>query len=188
MQIPVRHLSGNVLWTVHGQVWAIWRVVEDGQAHVSRRAKMQRLAVVESLVKALRGEGMLLSLCPQVNPATVVERMIAGVDIDASPRYEQVAHRTLDQLEQLELTGRTDWLAVPLPTTRRQAVANAISAARADVALQLGLLPAAISVGEELQRLAQAADLAASWPSQLRLRPADEAEILWIYGHASGAG
>ncbi|WP_327666434.1 MULTISPECIES: ATP-binding protein [unclassified Streptomyces] len=188
MQIPVRHLSGNVLWTVHGQVWAIWRVVEDGQAHVSRRAKMQRLAVVESLVKALRGEGMLLSLCPQVNPATVVERMIAGVDIDASPRYEQVAHRTLDQLEQLELTGRTDWLAVPLPTTRRQAVANAISAARADVALQLGLLPAAISVGEELQRLAQAADLAASWPSQLRLRPADEAEILWIYGHATRRG
>lgn len=188
MQIPVRHLSGNVLWTVHGQVWAIWRVVEDGQAHVSRRAKVQRLAVIESMVKSLRGEAMLLSLCPQVNPATVVERMIAGVDVDASPRYEQVAHRTLDQLEQLELTGRTDWLAVPLPTTRRQAVVNAIGAARADIALQLGLLPAAISVHEELQRLTQAADLAASWPSQLRLRPASEAEILWIYGHATRRG
>ncbi|EST18080.1 ATP-binding protein [Streptomyces roseochromogenus] len=188
MQIPVRHLSGNVLWTVHGQTWAIWRVEGEGQAHVSRRAKMQRLALIESLVKSLHGEAMLLSLCPQVNPATVVERMISGIDIDASLAYEQVAHRTLDQLEQLELTGRTDWLAVPLPTSRRQAVADAISAARCEVALQLGLLPAAVSVREELARLTQAADLAASWPSQLRLRPATEAEILWMYGHATRRG
>ncbi|MFI5634699.1 ATP-binding protein [Streptomyces sp. NPDC051664] len=188
MQVPIRHMAGNVIWTTHGGVWAIWRVTGADQAHVSRRAKMQRLAVIEALVKQVRGEAMLLSLCPQVNPATVVEKMVAGVDTDASPRYEALAHRTLDQLEQLELTGRTDWLAVPLATSRRQTVTDAVRAARAEVALQLGLLPARIPAREELERLTQASELASTWPAQVRLRPASEAEILWIYGHSTRRG
>ncbi|MEU2159099.1 hypothetical protein ABZ532_29520 [Streptomyces sp. NPDC019396] len=158
------------------------------QAQVSRRAKMQRLTAIESLVKQLRGEAMLLSLCPQVNPASVVEKMVAGIDTDASARYEQVAHRTLDQLEHLELTGRTDWLAVPLKTSRSQAVAQAVRAARAEIALHLGLMPARIPAREEVERLTQASELASTWPSQVRLRPASEAEILWIYGHSTRRG
>ncbi|MFF3159969.1 transposase [Streptomyces sp. NPDC057910] len=94
----------------------------------------------------------------------------------------------LDQLEDLELTGRTDWLAVPLPTTRRQAVGEAVRAARAEVAWQLGLLPAPVSAREEAERLGQAAKMAAAWPSAISLRPASEAEILWIYGHSARRG
>ncbi|WSN72522.1 ATP-binding protein (plasmid) [Streptomyces sp. NBC_01361] len=188
MRVPVRHLSGNVIWTVHGGVWAIWRIEGSAQANASRRAKQQRLDSLESLVKQLRGEAMLLSLCPQVNPATVVERMTAGVDLAASPRYTDLAHTVLDQLEQLELTGRTDWLAVQLPTSRRQAAVDALRAARAEVALQLGLLPAPVSADEELERLGQAADLASAWPSAIQRRPAAEAEIMWIYGHSARRG
>jgi hypothetical protein len=188
MRVPVRHLSGNVIWTVHGSVWAIWRIEGSAHANASRRAKEQRLTSLESLVKQLQGEAMLLSLCPQVSPATVVEKMCAGVDLAASPRYTQLAHTVLDQLEQLELTGRTDWLAVRLPTSRRQAAADAMRAARAEVALQLGLLPAPVSAEEELERLVQAADLASTWPSAIQRRPATEAEIMWIYGHSARRG
>ncbi|MFJ2774702.1 ATP-binding protein [Streptomyces sp. NPDC087300] len=188
MRIPVRHLSGNVLWTVHGTVWALWRVEGAAHANASRRAKKQRLDSMESLVKQLRGEAMLLSLCPQVNPATVVEKMTAGVNLAASERYTSLAHTVLDQLEQLELTGRTDWLAIQLPASRRQAVGEALRAAKAEVAWQLGLLPAPVSAGDELERLEQAADLAASWPSTVRMRPAREAEIMWIYGHSARRG
>ncbi|MCX4673669.1 ATP-binding protein [Streptomyces sp. NBC_01381] len=188
MRVPVRHMSGNVIWTVHGSVWAIWRVEGSAHANASRRAKKERLGSLESLVKQLRGESMLLSLCPQVNPASVVEKMTAGVNLADSPRYTRLAHTVLDQLEQLELTGRTDWLAVKLPTSRRQAVTDAVRASKAELAWTLGLLPAPVSAEEELERLVQAADMAATWPSAVRMRPASEAEIMWIYGHSARRG
>ncbi|ESP95615.1 putative ATP/GTP-binding protein (plasmid) [Streptomyces sp. GBA 94-10 4N24] len=188
MRVPVRHLAGNVIWTLHGTVWAIWRIEGSAQVNASRRAKKERLATVETLVKQLRGESMLLSLCPQINPATVVEKMTAAVDLAASPRYEELAHTMLDQLEQVELTGRTDWLAVQLPTSRRQALGEALRAARAEVALELGLLPAPVTAQQERERLAQAADLASAWPSGIARRPATEAEIMWIYGHSARRG
>ncbi|MEV8038509.1 ATP-binding protein [Streptomyces sp. NPDC086182] len=184
----MRHLSGNVIWTVHGSVWAVWRIEGSAHANASRRAKSERLGTLETLVKQLRGEAMLFSLCPQVNPATVVEKMTTGIDLAGSPRYTQLAHTVLDQLEQLELTGRTDWLAVQLPTSRRQASFDAVRAARAEFCLQLGLLPAPVSAAEELDRLVQAADLASVWPSAIQRRAASEAEIMWIYGHSARRG
>ncbi|MFD8525568.1 hypothetical protein ACFV2D_37165, partial [Streptomyces capillispiralis] len=80
MRMPIRHVAGNIVWTVHGQVWAVYRVRGSGSAHASRQAKVQRLRQMETLVRQLKGESMLLSLCPAVDPASVVERMTAGVD------------------------------------------------------------------------------------------------------------
>lgn len=189
MRIPVRHIAGNVIWTRHGTCWALWRVEGSGHAQSSRTIKERRLRALESLVKQLRGEAMLLSLCPQVDPAEVVRRMTDSVDLAASERYEQLATRVWDQLERLELTSRTDWLAVPLPAgTKRQTAGMAIDAARSEMALQLGLLPAPVSGREEVRRMQQAQELAATWPSTVALRPAAEAEILWIYGHSARRG
>lgn len=64
----------------------------------------------------------------------------------------------------------------------------AIDAARVEMAQQLGLLPAPVSAREEVRRLRQAQDLAATWPATVALRPATEAEILWIYGHSARRG
>lgn len=188
MRMPIRHVAGNVMWTVHGQVWAVYRVAGADAAHTSRRAKEQRLGQLEALVKALRGESMLLSLCPAVDPASVVAKMTEGIDLVASPRYRQATGVLRGQLEQLELTGRTDWLAVPLPMTRGESAREVFAAARADVALQLGLLPRPVSAREEDERLAQAQRLSSVWPSAIALRPATTAEVLWIYGHSARRG
>ena len=189
MRIPVRHIAGNVIWTRHGTCWALWRVEGSGHAQSSRTVKERRLRALESLVKQLHGEAMLLSLCPQVDPASVVRKMTDGVDLAACERYAQLATRVWDQLEHLELTSRADWLAVPLPAgSKKQAAAMAIDAARAEMAQQLGLLPAPVSAREEVRRLRQAQELAATWPSTVALRPATEAEILWIYGHSARRG
>ncbi|MEV7471430.1 ATP-binding protein [Streptomyces kronopolitis] len=189
MRIPVRHIAGNVIWTRHGTCWALWRVEGSGHAQSSRTAKERRLRALESLVKQLRGEAMLLSLCPQVDPAEVVRKMTDGVDLARSERYAQLATRVWEQLERLELTSRADWLAVPLPAvSKKQAAGMAIDAARAEMALQLGLLPAPVGARDEVRRLRQAQELAATWPSTVVLRPATEAEILWIYGHSARRG
>ncbi|WP_394426952.1 ATP-binding protein [Streptomyces sp. SGAir0957] len=189
MRLPIRHIAKNLLFTTHGMTWALWRVEAANFSHAPAAAKRRRLAALESLFKALTGEPMLLSLCPQVDPVTVVSAMIADVDLARSPRYEQLGHTVLDQLGEMELTGRTDWLAIPLPAPSRSAgLAEAWRAARAELSLQLGLMPAPITETEIAARVEQARRMQAQWPAGIAMRPATEAEILWIYGHSARRG
>ncbi|WP_086809563.1 ATP-binding protein [Streptomyces reticuliscabiei] len=189
MRLPVRHISGHLIWTTNASVWGVWRVDTDNYTHASRSTKRERLDALESLFKALRGEVLLLSLCPQVDAASVVKRMTSGVDWDKSPEYIDLSLKVLDQLEELELTGRIDFMALPLAHTDFKQTTRAVaSSAQAEVMSALGLPVPPVSVREEGERLKQARRMSASWPSGVRLRPATEAEILWIYGHSARRG
>lgn len=189
MRLPIRHIAHNLVFTTHGITWAIWRVAAANYSHAPATAKKRRLAALEALLKSLTGEPMLMSLCPQVDPIAVVRAMVADVDLKRSPRYERLGHAVLDQLETMELTGRTDWLAVPLPpASRKDAALAAFCAAKAEVALQLGLMPAPITTAEIERRTEQATRMHAQWPTGVAMRPATEAEILWIYGHSARRG
>lgn len=189
MHLPIRHVEGNLVFTTHGTTWALWRVEAANYSHAPAAAKRRRLDALEALFKALTGEPMLLSLCPQVDPVAVVRAMVADVDLARSPRYEALGHAVLDQLEEMELTGRTDWLAIPLPAlSRTDAVVSTLSAATADLALHLGLMPAPITRREVERRSEQATRMKAQWPAGIGMRPATEAEILWIYGHSARRG
>ncbi|MGW0647291.1 ATP-binding protein [Streptomyces umbrinus] len=189
MRLPIRHIAKNLIFTTQGTVWAVWRVAAANYSHAPATAKKRRLKSLEALFKSLTGEPMLLSLCPQVDPIAVVRAMVADVDLKRSPRYEQLGHAVLDQLEAMELTGRTDWLAIPLPApSRKDMVLSAFRAARAEVDVQLGLMPPSITAGEVSERIAQATRMQAQWPTGVSMRPATEAEILWIYGHSARRG
>ncbi|MEV3999114.1 ATP-binding protein [Streptomyces halstedii] len=189
MRLPIRHIAGNLVFTTHGTTWALWRVAAANYSHAPATTKKRRLHALESLVKTLTGEPMLLSLCPQVDPIAVVRAMVADVDLKKSPRYERLGCAVLDQLETMELTGRTDWLAIPLPPLSRKDAALAVfSAAKAEVAQQLGLMPAPITAHEIERRTEQAKRMHAQWPTGVSMRPATEAEILWIYGHSARRG
>ncbi|MEV6583544.1 ATP-binding protein [Streptomyces sp. NPDC051582] len=189
MRLPVRHISGHLIWTTAATVWAVWRVDTENYTHASKSTKRERLDSLESLFKSLRGEALLLSLCPSVDAASVVTRMTAGVDLDASPEYVDLALKVLDQLQDLELTGRVDFLAVPLSHVDfKQSTRAVFSSVQSEVMSALGLPVAPISLSDERQRLEQATRLAAGWPSGIKMRPATEAEILWIYGHSARRG
>ncbi|MCX5216194.1 ATP-binding protein [Kitasatospora sp. NBC_00240] len=189
MRLPVRHISGHLLWTTNAAVWGVWKVDTENYSHASHATKRARLDALEALFKSLRGEALLLSLCPQVDAASVVTRMTAGVDLDQSPEYVDLSLRVLDQLENLELTGRVDFLALPLPHLDVKQTAKAVlSSVQVEVMSSLGLPVAPVSAAEETSRLQQARRIAATWPAGIKLRPATEAEILWIYGHSARRG
>ncbi|NGN63188.1 ATP/GTP-binding protein [Streptomyces sp. A7024] len=193
MQLPIRHITGNLIFTTYGAVFGVWRVTSANYSHSPYVARTRRLKALETLIKTLQGEPMMLSLCPQIDPVAVVRAMTADIDIsantEASARMEELSHRVLDQLEEVELTGRTDWLVVPLPAVSRLAQAREVAAAaRAQVESALGLLPAPVTTAEETARLEQAQRMAAQWPSAIETRPASEAEILWIYAHSARRG
>ncbi|WUS97724.1 ATP-binding protein [Streptomyces sp. NBC_00708] len=189
MRLPVRHISGHLIWTTNATVWAVWRVESDNYSHASKAAKHERLNALEALFKAIKGEALLLSLCPQVDAATVVTRMTAGIDLDASPEYVDLSLRVLDELEEMELSGRVDFLAVPMKHTDfKQGAMAVLSSAHYEVMNTLGLPTTPVNKAEEERRIEQARHLAATWPAAIRLRPATEGEILWIYGHCARRG
>jgi len=189
MRLPVRHISGNLLWTTNAAVWGVWKVDSENYTHASRATKRERLDALESLFKSMTGEVLLLSLCPQVDAASVVKRMMSGIDEDRSSRYLDMSLNVLEELQKWPLTGRVDFLALPLPNLDLKQTTRAVaSSAQAELMTLLGLPVPPVSVGEEEQRLAQARRMASSWPTGIRLRPATEAEILWIYGHSARRG
>jgi hypothetical protein len=167
----------------------VWKVDSENYTHASRATKRERLDALEALFKALRGEVLLLSLCPQVDAASVVTRMTSGVDLEKSPEYIDLSLRVLDQLEEWELTGRVDFLAVPLANTDLKQTSKAVlSSAQVELLSALGMPAPPVSQAEEEARLNQARHMAASWPTGIKLRPATEAEVLWIYGHSARRG
>ncbi|WP_030230713.1 ATP-binding protein [Streptomyces sp. NRRL S-350] len=189
MRLPVRHISGHLLWTKNAAVWGVWKVDSENYTHASRATKRERLDALEALFKSLRGEVLLLSLCPQVDAASVVTRMTSGVDLDKSPEYIDLSLKVLDQLEDWELTGRVDFIAVPLPAADFKESAKAVFAsAQGELLSTLGMPVPPVSVAEEEKRFADARRMAASWPTGIKMRPATEAEILWIYGHSARRG
>ncbi|MFE5711996.1 ATP-binding protein [Streptomyces sp. NPDC056501] len=189
MRLPIRHVQENLIFTTHGTVWAVWRVAATNYSHAPAVVKKRRLKALEGLFKAMTGEPMLLSLCPQIDPTAVVRAMVDDIDLERAPRYESLGHAVLDQLETMELTGRTDWLALPLPPlNQKDAFLSAFRAAKAEVSLQLGLMPAVVTEAEVRRRLEQAERIQAQWPTGVSMQPASEAEILWIYGHSARRG
>ncbi|MGW1007425.1 hypothetical protein [Streptomyces sp. NPDC002520] len=83
---------------------------------------------------------------------------------------------------------RATQLAPPPATSSKDMLAAAFRAARADVSTALGLMPAPISSRDIAERAEQAERMHARWPTGVAMRPATEAEILWIYGHSARRG
>ncbi|MEY9211497.1 ATP-binding protein [Thermobifida halotolerans] len=189
MRLPIRHLSGNLAWTTHGRVWAIWRVTPLSYLHSSPRAQQELHAATTALLKRLSGEPMLLSLCAQTSAADVVEAMITGVDLEACPAWVEVADATLDWLGELALAERTHWLCLPLPAERPALELRALAGATANaLAGLLGLAPPPVPRREVASYEAKARRLGSQLAGQPGMRPASPAEILWIFAHSVRRG
>lgn len=185
MRHPIRHLAGNLIWTRHGIVWAVWRVDAPQYRNTPHPTRSEVLQRTEALLKALpAGEAMLLSLCPQADPDDVLARMLAGVDPDACPAWAEACHAGAEILAEFVLTERTHWLALPLPYASGQGrLADVAAAAWSQVAETVGL-PAPPVTAKQVAAYRRLADKIANSLPGVAMRPADPAEVLWMYSRA----
>src|SRR5690606_8732121 len=72
-RVPFRALVGNLAWTHDGTVWAVWRIDPVPYRYATGDDKVTYSRVFANLLRALRGEPLLLSLCGRL-------------DADAGPR------------------------------------------------------------------------------------------------------
>lgn len=188
--MPVRQITGNLLWCTDGTVWAAFRVEAVGGAYPSRDRMRDLLAGAEAVVKNLPpGEVMLASLCPQVDAAQIVRAMIDGIDLSARPEWVQTAEAVLDQLDDIEMTGRTHWLLVPLDRgTGAAAVRTAVRAAVGGVGRRQGGRPVPVPSERVAAARVRADRIVGALPGGVGLRPATEAELVWWITRAPRRG
>ncbi|GAB2736100.1 hypothetical protein GCM10010442_66380 [Kitasatospora kifunensis] len=120
MDLPVRHIAKNVIWTPHGTCWGIWRVTAAGHSYAPSAEKRARLKAIEALVKSLVGEPMLLSLCPQIDPTAVVRAMVD--ELAARGTADPAAHglaRKLAAVARKDLSRVVFDDTLPVVDTRR---------------------------------------------------------------------
>lgn len=189
MKIPATALSGHLMWTRSGVVWASWRLQGLSYAFRSRDEKLLVQAHHQALFQALRGEGLLVGLCAELDPAAVAERMLAGVDLRSSPSWGEEVRLTMDALEQVPLGTRAYWLCVPLPAgSLKGRMTSALRAGEVQLRDLLALPRArpgarAIADAMKLARRVEEQIPAAFKPSRTT-----RAEQIWMAMHAQHRG
>ncbi|CAI9388043.1 MULTISPECIES: ATP-binding protein [Microbacterium] len=189
MQIPATAMTSNLMWTRSGVVWATWRLQPLPYAYATTAAKQLVKAHHQALFQAHRGEGLLLGLCADLDPVSVVERMLDGVRIDECPDWAREVELTLDALEQIPLGTRAFWFSVPLAAGSMKARAR--SAVRAaDTKLRDTLaLPRQLPTDSEIAAAARMAkEIEVRIPAAFQPTRATPAEQIWIALHSQQRG
>lgn len=187
MRSPARNLAGNLMWTHHGTVWAIWRLQALPYGYRATEDKLVARALHKALIRALPGESLLLGVCAGMDPTAVVEKMIQGIDLANCPDWAIECEATLDTLDEIGVGQRVFWLAKPLPSGVGK-LAEPFKAATAGFFDLLGVPRGGPSQEEVTRRLEQAAEIAETIPQVFRPTPATEAQMIWLHLHAQQRG
>jgi hypothetical protein len=181
--VPFRAIIGNLAWTHDGTVWAVWRIDPLPYRYASDNDKVSFGRVVGNLLRSLRGEPLLLSLCGRIDPADAAG---GPPRPHRHPIHQEITEGYRRLLEDYQLRDRTYWLALPLPHTSGWTSTSSIATAASSlVARSFGLNPPMPGLGEVRRRAEQATRVARAAAG---LVPATPDEILWIHRRAARRG
>lgn len=188
MKLPFVDLVGHLSWTKSGVVWATWRVQAQPYGMRPLKKKREVKDLHRMLLRALQGEALIMGVTVDVDEVAVIERQIAGVDLDQCPDWAAEAEANLDRLSELALGERVFYLSVPLANPGSTAWKAAWMAATGQVRDVLQL-PRCRPTQREIEFRKGQADLVMdAIPSPFRPRPISVAEQVWLAAHAQRRG
>ena len=187
MRPPARALAGNLVYSTEGRVWAVYRVTPLAFAHRPGDAKLGVHSRLRALLMGLPEHALLLSACERLDPWSVAERMIEGVDLSRAPAWADVVAADAERLDEYHLFRRTHWLAFALDDPPGRGAHAAIAAAAAAVAGRFGVPPSPPRAKDVEARRRQAEAVRARLGS-MSMRPATAGEVRWLYARAVRRG
>ncbi len=186
MRLPVRAITGHLVWARDGTVWAVYRVGPFCYPHLSRRDKLAVHGRLRGTLMSLPPQSRLLSVCRRLDPGLVVDRMIEGIDLARQPVWAGIAEHSLELLSEVEMYERRNYLAVRLPDDGAEGWRTMLGAALSS--LTEGLLPAQPIPARDIElRARQAATIEAQLGS-LDFERAASGELRWLYARALRRG
>src|SRR5690625_4930395 len=102
MKHPISTLIDNLLFTTRGAVWAGWRITPAQYPLSSQEVKQGVLGMHMGLLRALRGEFLLLGLCAETDPTAVVRGMITGIPLEERPGWISECERSEEHTSELQ--------------------------------------------------------------------------------------
>lgn len=180
-RIPDRFYAGHLRWTRRGEVLATWRVAQPLHRATNVETAADNRALHHQLLAALPGhEVHIQGVLTWTDPGQIIDRMISGVDLEASPAYAQECDAALDMLAELPLGTRRYWVTVTLTPHWKRAPREAFNRICDDI----DLAPLKPSRKEVEDCLAEAARLEAEMPPEFAMTRATEAEHVWLWRNA----
>jgi AAA-like domain len=194
VRLPFRAIGDNILHDRDGRMLAAWRLTPENVRYASRSAKDDLFAKVEAGAMGLPARAELVSVCRLVDPAEIVEQMMAGVidrpeDADRYPGWAARCQETLEYLvamaeerEILRPRRRQTYLICELPTS--------VTSWRRALQLGVGWLTAGLVAPpppsrNERERAALLADsLEARLGGRFGLISASAGELRWVLARA----
>ncbi|WP_404500394.1 ATP-binding protein [Arthrobacter sp. GAS37] len=182
--MPAIAIRGNLMFTEHGVIWALWRIMPSEKGTNSAEGKESSRQSHHALLKSITGQPVLLGLASSADPAEVIERTLDGVDLDAAPGAAVEAEHALEALESTDMGERYFWLAIPLnDRTPLDKLRNVATSATAQAQAALGL-PRWEPSGTALIRAQAKADaIQRHIPSEFNPVPASPQDLAWINEH-----
>ena len=114
--LPVRAITGHLVWAPDGSVWVCFAVEPFAYPHRSVRDAQEVHARTVGALLALPHRSLILSLSRRVSAGEVQRRILGEVDVASAPGWAGYARRTASAAEVWE---RMWVLAVQLPATGR---------------------------------------------------------------------
>jgi hypothetical protein len=184
VKIPTRNMAGGLRWTRNGTVWADWILTPRPYGLRPLKERKDARDLHTALFRSLPGDSLLLGLVSGLDPAAVVERMLADVDLSQAPEWVAECEATLETLDELGLCERVYWLSVPLGLDKpADKLLEPVKSKHADLLDWLGLPPPGVSKADVERRVKQAERIRETIPAPFEATPATTAQMVWLHEH-----
>lgn len=182
--LPVRGITGHLVWAPAGAVWACFEVEPFGYPHRSVRDAREVHARTTATLLALPTHSLILSIARSLSPDELEQR-IRGKEHGRPPGWAGTSRRTASRLASESVYERRWFLAIQLPDTSsgRRAM-DRLRAAASELGSAFGTPPQVVGRGRVALAMGQASSLAGQLSQHLRLRPLDAGQVHWLYERA----
>jgi hypothetical protein len=183
--LPVRGITGHLVWGTEGAAWACYEVEPFAYPHRSTRDARDAHARTVAALLGFPARSLVLSVAVELSTEEL-DRRIAGADVDGRPAgWVGMARRTALRLTGEPVFQRRWFLAVQLPKPGgTRLLVDRLRTAAGEVSTAFGTPPPTSSVRQVTAAMAASRSLADQLGQHLRLRPLRSMEVRWLFERA----
>ncbi|MDH3295334.1 MAG: ATP-binding protein, partial [Acidimicrobiia bacterium] len=180
--VPVRDVTGHLVWGADGAVWACFEVEPFPYPHRFVRDAREVHARTTAALLGLPTNSLILSIARNLCRDELEQRIRGD---DPAPGWASTARRTASRLASESAYERRWFLAVQLPDEgggRR--MMDRLRAAASELGSAFGTPPPVVGRNRVAVAMGQASSLVDQLSQHLRLRPLDDGQVQWLYERA----
>lgn len=187
--LPVRGISGHLVWGSDGSVWACFELEPFPYPHRSVRDAREVHSRTVAALLALPAQSLILSIARSLSREELEERIRGSNGHAGPPGWTGVARRVAGRLASESIFERSWFLALQLTDPGGSRLTfDRIRATGSEVGSVFGVTPPLPGRGRIALAMSEAGTLADQLSQHLHIRPMEVAQVRWLYQRAVLSG